>query len=52
MKNLTAGDVMHVYGGFDNEADYTVRLVVKMDDNIDKDNLEEAVSCASKRFPY
>ncbi len=52
MKALTAGDVMHVYGGFDNGADYTVRLVVRMNDTIDKVMLEDAVKCAEKRYPY
>ncbi len=52
MKNITAGDIMHVYGSFGQKTDYNVRLVIRMEDGIDGEMLQEAVASAAKRFPY
>jgi NAD(P)-dependent dehydrogenase (short-subunit alcohol dehydrogenase family) len=37
MRQLTSGDVIYVYGNTA-ECDYTVRLCVRMDENIDEKN--------------
>ncbi len=34
MKELTLGDVMHVYGSFGLKMDYTVRLCVRLKDEV------------------
>ena len=52
MKEITRGDVMHVYGSFGQKTDYTVRLCVRMKDEINAEMLSEAVKNTSKRYPY
>ena len=52
MKELTRGDVLHVYGSFGLNMDYTVRLCVRMKDEINGEMLSEAVRNTSKRYPY
>ena len=52
MINITTGDVLHAYGGFGQNEDYTVRLVCRMEDAVDGDMLRKAVKSAEKRFPY
>ena len=52
MKELTRGDVLHVYGSFGLNMDYTVRLCVGMKDEINGEMLSEAVRNTSKRYPY
>ena len=52
MKELTRGDVLHVYGSFGLNMDYTVRLCVRMKDGINGEMLSEAVRNTSKRYPY
>ncbi|WP_029320763.1 hypothetical protein [Butyrivibrio sp. AE3004] len=52
MKKITAGDIMHVYGGFGQESDYNVRLVIRLKDEIDGNMLQEAVASAAGRYPY
>lgn len=52
MKKITAGDIMHVYGSFGQNSDYNVRLVIRMEDEIDGEMLQKAVTSASRRYPY
>ena len=52
MKELTTGDLMHVYGSFGNRSDYTVRLCVRLKDAVDGEMLSEAVKNTSRRYPY
>ncbi len=52
MKELTRGDVLHVYGSFGLKTDYTVRLCVRMKDMINGEMLSDAVRNTSKRYPY
>ena len=52
MREVTTGDAMHVYGSFGLGMDYTVRLCVRMDDEINGEMLSEAVKNTSKRYPY
>lgn len=35
MKEITLGDIMHVYGSFGLQMDYTVRLCLRMTDAVD-----------------
>ncbi|SDB52920.1 hypothetical protein [Butyrivibrio sp. INlla16] len=52
MKKITAGDIMHVYGSFGQGSDYSVRLVVRMEDEVDGDILRKSVESAANRYPY
>lgn len=52
MIGLTTGDLMHVYGGFGQNTDYTVRLTVRMADRIDPAALNRAVMMTDRRYPY
>ena len=52
MKELTLGDAMHVYGSFGLKMDYTVRLCVRLKDEVDGEMLSEAVKSTSGRYPY
>ena len=52
MYPITTGDGMHLIGGFGGNIDYTVRLNLKMIDEIDGSILREAVSKTQQRYPY
>ena len=52
MRQITTGDLVHTYGSFGMIIDYTVRLILRLDDEIDGNILKEAVVCTSKRYPY
>ncbi len=52
MISVTTGDMMHVYGGFAENVDYTVRLTVRLADEADPLLLAEAAAKAQKRYPY
>lgn len=52
MKEITLGDIMHVYGSFGLHMDYTVRLCLRMADAVDGDILRAAVESAQRRYPY
>ena len=49
---ITNGDILHVYGGLGLGIDYTVRLSIKMKDEVDGDMLTEALKNTEKRYPY
>lgn len=51
-KKITAGDGLHVYGSFGRGVDYTVRLVLKMKDEVDGDMLRDALRKTEQRYPY
>ena len=51
MRQLTSGDVIYVYGNTE-ECDYTVRLCVRMDENIDGKILENVLEKTSRSYPY
>lgn len=52
MREITTGDLMHVYGCFGAKADYTGRLSLRLRDPIDPEMLKEALMKTQKRFPY
>ena len=52
MKTITTGDLMHVYGGFAQHVDYTVRLSVRMADPVDGGVLARALAVTQQRYPY
>ena len=52
MREITTGDLMHVYGGFDRHVDYTVRLTVRMTESVDEDILTRALARTQRRYPY
>ncbi|MCR5625788.1 MAG: hypothetical protein K6F99_00580 [Lachnospiraceae bacterium] len=52
MREISAGDMMHVYGSFGMKMDYTVRLCVRMKDEVNAEMLSEAVKNTAKRYPY
>ena len=49
---VTAGDIMHMMGGFGLQMDYTVRMCLRLADQIDEGMLREAVVKTQKRYPY
>jgi len=52
MKEITAGDTMHVYGSFGLKMDYTVRLCIRMKDEVNAEMLSLALKDTEKRYPY
>ncbi|HAG70054.1 MAG TPA: hypothetical protein DCL38_08775 [Lachnospiraceae bacterium] len=51
MRKLTSGDAIHVYGNTA-KSDYTVRLCIRMDENVDGKILETALEKTGRRYPY
>lgn len=49
---VTTGDMMHVHGAFGEKVDYTVRLTVRLADEIDGDLLLKALEKTQLRYPY
>ena len=49
---VTSGDIMHMMGGFGLGMDYTVRMKLRLADEIDDDMLKSAVEKTQQRFPY
>lgn len=49
---VTTGDMMHVHGAFGEKVDYTVRLTVRLKDEIDEHLLREALEKTRQRYPY
>ena len=52
MIQVTSGDIMHMMGGFGLGLDYTVRMKLRLADEIDDDMLKKAVEKTQRRFPY
>ena len=52
MIQVTSGDIMHMMGGFGLGLDYTVRMKLRLADEIDDDMLKKAVEKTQQRFPY
>lgn len=52
MKRITTGDLMHVYGGFAQHVDYSVRLTVRMTEPVTEAVLARALARTQKRYPY
>ena len=52
MIQVTSGDIMHMMGGFGLGLDYTVRMKLRLADEIDDDMLKNAVEKTQRRFPY
>lgn len=52
MKEITTGDMMHVYGCFGAGVDYTVRLTARLTENIDPAALRRAVDMTALRYPH
>lgn len=52
MKQITTGDLLHVYGSFGLHLDYAVRLTVKLTDQIDGVILSDALRKTQQRFPF
>ncbi|MBR3245293.1 MAG: hypothetical protein IKF90_21795 [Parasporobacterium sp.] len=51
-KKITIGDSLHVYGSLGRGIDYTVRLALRLRDEVDEDMLREALNKTEKRYPY
>ena len=51
-KKITTGDSLHVYGSLGRGIDYTVRLALRLRDEVDGDMLREALKQTEKRYPY
>ena len=51
-REITTGDMMHVYGCFGAGADYTVRITIRLTENIDPAALRKAVDAAALRYPH
>ena len=49
---ITDGDALHLIGGYGLGIDYTVRLSLRLLDEIDPDILARAVEKTQQRFPY
>lgn len=49
---ITTGDSLHVYGSLGRGIDYTVRLALRLRDEVDGDMLREALKQTEKRYPY
>ncbi len=52
MKNITTGDMMHTYGCFGADVDYTVRITARLTDPIDPVRLREAIDMTALRYPH
>ena len=52
MIQVTAGDIMHMMGGFGLGLDYTVRMKLRLADEINGDMLKNAVEKTQRRYPY
>ena len=52
MIQVTSGDIMHMMGGFGLGLDYTVRMKLRLADEIDDDMLKNAVEKTQRRFHY
>ena len=52
MFNITTGDMMHVYGAFGTNTDYTARITVRMADQINAAMLQKALLMTQQRYPY
>ena len=52
MYSITTGDILHVYGPFGAGTDYTVRLTVRVRDDVDGSVLQEALTKTQSRYPY
>ena len=52
MYSVTLGDAITVIGSFGINLDYTVRLKLRLLDNIDDEILKEAVDKTRQRYPY
>ena len=51
-KKITVGDSLHIYGSLGRGIDYTVRLALRLRDEVDGDMLREALKRTEKRYPY
>ena len=52
MREITIGDMMHIYGCFGNGADYTARITVRLAERIDIERLRKALSMTALRYPH
>jgi hypothetical protein len=52
MISISTGDIMHVMGGFGLQMDYTVRMKLRLTDEVDGAILAEAVAKTQRRYPY
>ena len=52
MKSITTGDIMHAMGSFGLQMDYTVRMKLRLTDEVDGAILAEAVAKTQRRYPY
>jgi hypothetical protein len=51
MIRVTTGDALHLYGSIGRKS-YSVRLCIRMDENIDGEKLANALKSTEKRYPY
>lgn len=52
MHNVTLGDALSVMGSFGIHVDYTVRLKLRLLDQVDEEVLKEAIEKTRQRYPY
>ena len=50
MISISTGDIMHVMGGFGLQMDYTVRMKLRLTDEVDGAILAEAVAKTQRRL--
>ena len=50
MISISTGDIMHVIGGFGLQMDYTVRMKLRLTDEVDGAILAEAVAKTQRRL--
>ena len=51
MITVTAGDALHLYGSV-GRGSYSVRLCIRIDENVDGNMLADALKNTEKRYPY
>lgn len=51
MIRVTTGDALHLYGSV-GRSNYSVRLCVRMDENINSEAIVNALKRTQKRYPY
>ena len=52
MYPVTMGDILHIAGSFGTGTDYTVRLSLRLADEIDAELLHDALEATRRRYPY
>ena len=51
-RKITTGDMMHTYGCFGADVNYTVRTTVRLSTHVDIEKLQRAIRMTAGRYPY